>query len=29
MLMPHHLDDCRLQRILWLAGELGAPYVVK
>jgi glutathione S-transferase len=29
MLVVHHLNDSRSQRILWLAEELGAPYEIK
>jgi glutathione S-transferase len=29
MLVIHHLNDSRSQRILWLAEELGAPYEIK
>jgi glutathione S-transferase len=29
MIIVHHLDDSRSQRILWLLEELGVPYEVK
>jgi len=29
MLVVHHLNDSRSERILWLLEELGAPYEVK
>src|ERR1700753_2242468 len=29
MLIVHHLDDSRSQRILWLLEELGLPYEIK
>jgi len=29
MLVVHHLNDSRSQRILWLLEELGAPYGIK
>ncbi len=29
MLILHHLNDSRSQRILWLLEELGAPYEIK
>jgi glutathione S-transferase len=29
MLVVHHLNDSRSQRILWLLEELGAPYDIK
>ena len=29
MLVVHHLNDSRSQRILWLLEELGAPYEIK
>jgi len=29
MLIVHHLNDSRSQRILWLLEELGAPYEIK
>lgn len=29
MLVVHHLNDSRSQRILWLLEELGAPYELK
>ena len=29
MIIVHHLDDSRSQRILWLLEELGLPYEVK
>jgi glutathione S-transferase len=29
MLVIHHLNDSRSQRILWLLEELGAPYEIK
>ena len=29
MLVVHHLNDSRSQRILWLLEELGAPYQIK
>ena len=29
MLVVHHLNDSRSQRILWLLEELGLPYEVR
>src|SRR5215207_3333161 len=29
MLIVHHLNDSRSQRILWLLEEIGAPYEIK
>ncbi len=29
MIVVHHLNDSRSQRILWLLEELGLPYEVK
>ena len=29
MLVVHHLNDSRSQRILWLLEELGLPYEIK
>lgn len=29
MIIVHHLNDSRSQRVLWLLEELGAPYEVK
>src|SRR6201991_3971618 len=29
MLIVHHLDDSRSQRILWLLEELGLPYEIR
>src|SRR5579864_1308402 len=29
MLIVHHLNDSRSQRVLWLLEELGVPYEVK
>ncbi len=29
MIIVHHLDDSRSQRILWLLEELGLPYEIK
>lgn len=29
MLIVHHLDNSRSQRVLWLLEELGAPYEIK
>jgi len=29
MIMVHHLEDSRSQRILWLLEELGLPYEIK
>jgi glutathione S-transferase len=29
MLVVHHLNDSRSQRILWMLEELGAPYEIK
>ena len=29
MIVVHHLDDFRSQRILWLLEELGVPYEIK
>jgi glutathione S-transferase len=29
MIIVHHLNDSRSQRILWLLEELGAPYEIK
>src|SRR4029450_2059463 len=29
MLVVHHLNDSRSQRILWLLEELGTPYEIK
>ena len=29
MLVVHHLNNSRSQRILWLLEELGAPYEIK
>ncbi|HEY8573154.1 glutathione S-transferase [Phenylobacterium sp.] len=29
MIVVHHLNDSRSQRILWLLEELGAPYEIK
>ena len=29
MLIVHHLENSRSQRVLWLLEELGVPYVVK
>jgi len=29
MLILHHLNDSRSQRILWLLEELGVPYEIK
>jgi glutathione S-transferase len=29
MIIVHHLDDSRSQRILWLLEELGVPYEIK
>lgn len=29
MLVVHHLNDSRSQRILWLLEELGVPYAIK
>jgi glutathione S-transferase len=29
MIVVHHLDDSRSQRILWLLEELGVPYEIK
>ena len=29
MLIVHHLENSRSQRVLWLLEELGAPYEVK
>lgn len=29
MLVVHHLNDSRSQRVLWLLEELGAPYEIK
>ena len=29
MLVVHHLENSRSQRVLWLLEELGAPYEVK
>jgi glutathione S-transferase len=29
MIMVHHLDDSRSQRILWLLEELGLPYEIR
>jgi len=26
MIVVHHLNDSRSDRILWLLGELGLPY---
>jgi glutathione S-transferase len=28
MIIVHHLDDSRSQRILWLLEELGQPYEI-
>jgi glutathione S-transferase len=29
MIIVHHLNDSRSQRILWLLEELGVPYDIK
>ncbi len=29
MLVVHHLNDSRSQRILWLLEELGLPYEIQ
>ena len=29
MLIVHHLDDSRSQRILWLLEELAVPYEIR
>jgi glutathione S-transferase len=29
MIIVHHLDDSRSQRIFWLLEELGVPYQIK
>ena len=29
MIVVHHLNDSRSQRILWLLEELGLPYQIK
>ncbi|NPT47540.1 glutathione S-transferase [Paraburkholderia sp. 1N] len=29
MLIVHHLNNSRSQRVLWLLGELGVPYEIK
>ena len=29
MIIVHHLDDSRSQRILWLQEELGLPYEIR
>jgi glutathione S-transferase len=29
MIIVHHLDDSRSQRVLWLLEELGVPYEVR
>ena len=29
MIIVHHLEDSRSQRVLWLLEELGTPYEVK
>jgi glutathione S-transferase len=29
MIVVHHLNDSRSQRILWLLEELGLPYEIK
>jgi glutathione S-transferase len=29
MIIVHHLDDSRSQRILWLLEELGLPYQIR
>ena len=29
MIIVHHLDDSRSQRILWLLEELGEPYEIE
>jgi len=29
VIIVHHLDDSRSQRILWLLEELGLPYEIK
>jgi glutathione S-transferase len=29
MLVVHHLNDSRSQRVLWLLEELGTPYEIK
>jgi glutathione S-transferase len=29
MIIVHHLDDSRSQRILWLLEELGVPYEIR
>ncbi len=29
MVVVHHLNDSRSQRVLWLLDELGVPYEVK
>ena len=28
MLLVHHLNDSRSQRVLWLLEELGLPYEI-
>jgi glutathione S-transferase len=29
MIVVHHLEDSRSQRVLWLLEELGTPYEIK
>ena len=29
MIVVHHLNDSRSQRVLWLLEELGLPYEIK
>ena len=29
MIVVHHLNESRSQRILWLLEELGAPYEIR
>src|SRR5580698_5745433 len=29
MIVVHHLEDSRSQRVLWLLEEIGAPYEIK
>ena len=29
MIIVHHLDDSRSQRILWLLEDLGEPYEIE
>jgi glutathione S-transferase len=29
MIIVHHLDESRSQRILWLQEELGLPYEIR